>query len=172
VINGTNLLGKDNPSFPIGNTAGTIKLLAAVPAQLTAPPSPRELSRLCLPAWLTSLPHRISTRLYVRNDTEASWWRWQITELRGGFARSYRDVRFDVLRQLHELTAWRNPVRTGSPDEPEGPPRSLRPVLPRGPGWRRHRPPPARSGIQIKPINLPNGSWRLFHVRPSPPRGV
>jgi hypothetical protein len=95
-----------------------------VPAQLAAPPPPREPSRLRFPAWLTSLPRRISARLYVRNDTEASWWRWQITELRGGFARSYRDVRFDVLRQLHELTAWRGSVRTGSPDEPGGPPRS------------------------------------------------
>jgi hypothetical protein len=123
VINGTNLLGKDNPTFPSGNPAGTIKLLAAVPTQLATPP-PREPSRLRFPAWLTNLPRWISARLYVRNDEEASWWRWQITELRGGFARSYRDVRFDVLRQLHELTAWRSPVRTGSPDEPEGPPRS------------------------------------------------
>jgi hypothetical protein len=126
VINGTNLLGKDNPTFLTGNPAGTIKLLAAVPTQLTAPPPPKDPSRLRFPAWawLASLPHRVSARLYVRNDMEASWWRWQIIELRGGFARSYRDVRFDVLRQLHELTAWRGSVSTGSPDEPEGPPRS------------------------------------------------
>ena len=124
MINGTNLLGKDNPSFPTSNPAGTIKLLAAAPTQLGAPPPPREVPRLRFPAWLISLPRRISARLYVRNDTEARWWRWQITEIRGGFARSYRDVRFDVLRQLHELTAWRSTARTGSPDEPEGPPRS------------------------------------------------
>jgi hypothetical protein len=97
-----------------------------VPTQLTAPAPPRQRgpSGRRFPAWLASLPRRISSRLYARNDTEASWWRWQITELRGGFARSYRDVRFDVLRQLHELTAWRGSVGAGSPNEPEGPPRS------------------------------------------------
>jgi hypothetical protein len=135
VINGTNLLGKDNPRWLSGNPAETIKLLAVMPAQLTTPP--RESSRVRLLAWLTSLPLRVGDRLYVRNDTEAGWWRWQITELRGGFARSYRDVRFDVLRQLYELTDRHGGAPgTGSLDEPEGP-LALRLVLPRGPGWRR-----------------------------------
>ena len=102
MTNGTNLLGKDKPHPPAGNTAEAIKLLAGAPAQLTAPP--RERVRHRLAAWVTGLPHRIGSRLYRPNDTEAGWWRWQVTELRGGFARSYRDVRFDVLRQLHEVT--------------------------------------------------------------------
>lgn len=153
MINGTNLLGKDNPRWPSGNPAETVKLLAAVPGQLTAPPGER--SRPRLQAWIVGLPHRIGTWLYRPTDTEASWWRWQVTELCGGFARSYRDIRFDVLRQLHQLTTRRGAPGTGSSDEPGGP-SALHPVWPRGPGWRRAGP-PARTGHTPGQIDRPNG---------------
>lgn len=155
MINGTNLLGKDNPRWLSGNRVETIKLVAAVPAQLTAPP--REQSRLRLQAWITSLPHRIGAWLHRPDDTEAGWWHWQITELRGGFARSYRDVRFDVLRQLHELTARHGRLGAGSSGEPGGSP--LCPVPPRGPGWRRA---PLAASPHANPFSRPNGSWRLL----------
>jgi hypothetical protein len=119
VINGTNLLRKDNPSWPNGDPAETIRLLAAPPLRLTAPrrePRHREPRRRVRGlAWITGLPRRVSARLFRANDVEAGWWRWQITELRGGFARSYRDARFDVLRQLYELTDPRG--GTGPADE-------------------------------------------------------
>jgi hypothetical protein len=130
VINGTNLLRKDNPRWPNGNPAATIKLLAASPLRLPAPRRPttprREpRQRVRVPARITGLPRRAGARLFRANDVEAGWWRWQITELRGGFARSYRDIRFDVLRQLYELTDRQGGERgTGPADEHRAPPRS------------------------------------------------
>jgi hypothetical protein len=122
VLNGTNLLGKDNLRPPTGNPAETIRLLVGASGKLAAPPGDPFLL-LRLQSWLSGLPHRIGTRLYRPNDTEAGWWRWQVTELRCGFARSYRDLRFDVLRDPYELTRRRGDAPgTGLPDEPEGPP--------------------------------------------------
>lgn len=122
VINGTNLLGKDKPPWLIGNPAEAIKLLAVAPAQLT-PPRREPPQRARARAWITGLPRRIGARLHRPSDTEARWWHWQVTELRGGFVRSYRDARFDVLRQLHELTArYGSGGCTGPADDSEAPP--------------------------------------------------
>lgn len=112
MLNGTNLVGKDKLRAPAGNPSETLKLLAAAAGHLSVPLG--KPARRRLPAWFRSLPDRSGAWLYRRNDTEAGWWHWQITELRGGLVRSYRDVRFDVLRQLCELTPELTPESTQS----------------------------------------------------------
>jgi hypothetical protein len=108
VINGTNLLSEDNPRWPIGNAAETTKLLAIGSAQLAVPQRrPFRARILRLSVWMARMPHGLGIWLYQRNDAEAGWRNWQITEIRGGLARGYRDSRFDVLRQLHELITQR-----------------------------------------------------------------
>ncbi len=113
MINGTNLLGKDNPRWLIGNATETMKVLDAV---LPAPRGPavpsgsvrarpdraiadalRSTGGLVL-AWLIGLPRRVGSRLFAMNDAEAGWRGWQVTELAGGLARQYRDARFDAVR--------------------------------------------------------------------------
>jgi hypothetical protein len=115
VINGTNLLSEDNPRWPIGNTAETTKLLAIGPAQLAAPrrgPFRVRVPGIC--AWIARMPGGLGTWLFQRNDAEAGWRNWQITQIRGGLARGYRDSRFDVLRQLHDLLTQRGTEPSGA----------------------------------------------------------
>lgn len=103
MINGTSMLGKHNPRWPVGNATGTL----LVPR--VGPPSPRGpslpvvtgcLSKTTAPvlAWLANLPHGVGSRLFARSDEEARWHGWQVTELARGLARLYRDPRFDTLR--------------------------------------------------------------------------
>jgi hypothetical protein len=121
VINSTNVLGKDNP-WPTGKAAETIKVASAGtwvlrgPAPVQRGPAlpntaisdrPAAAARAALRtaaaaigAWLTSIPRRAGGRLFRKNDQEASWWGWQVTELAGGLARQYRDAHFDTLRDL------------------------------------------------------------------------
>ena len=47
-------------------------------------------------AWLTEIPHRVGTRLFLACDEEAYWRGWEITPTCGGLSRSYRDSRFDA----------------------------------------------------------------------------
>jgi hypothetical protein len=139
VINATNMLGKYNPRWPIGNTLETINLQVTSGALgLTGPGRrPRPPTRHYLPGlpvgaafrsataslagWLASLPHRVGARLFAMNDTEAGWRGWEVTELRCGLARSYHDPRFDLLRALRPLDAqtpdWpaTNPAKTVRP---------------------------------------------------------
>jgi hypothetical protein len=111
VINGTNLLGKDNPRWPIGNTAETIKVADAVLPVLRGP-APRTMAGIRPAsavgdklrtagaigiAWLIGLPRRLGNWLFVLNDAEAGWRGWQVTELKNGLARQYRDARFVTL---------------------------------------------------------------------------
>jgi hypothetical protein len=121
VINATNMLGKYNPGWPIGNAMETIKVQATGgTVGLTGPGChPRPPTRLhllgrpmraafrsataSLAGWLASVPHRVGARLFAMNDTEAGWRGWKITELRDGLARSYHDPRFDLLRALRAL---------------------------------------------------------------------
>ena len=111
MINGTNLLGKDNPRWPIGNAAETIKVADAMLPVLRGP-APRTMAgirpasavgdRLRTAgaigiAWLIGLPRRLGTWLFASNDAEAGWRAWQVTELKSGLARQYRDARFATL---------------------------------------------------------------------------
>jgi hypothetical protein len=106
VINGTNLLRKDNPRRPNGNAAETIALLLVtqpIPAATRLTRFLRRPGWLYAPRWLSGLTRRVGTRLFAKADAEAGWRRWEITELRGGLARRYRDPRFDALRSLHDV---------------------------------------------------------------------
>jgi hypothetical protein len=103
LINGTSLLGKDNPRWPIGNVTETIKVADV------GSPNPRGPAVAIADAiraatgvaisWLTGLPRRAGNLVFARNDAEARWRGWQVTELAGGLARQYRDARFDRLAQ-------------------------------------------------------------------------
>ena len=109
MINGTNLLGKDNPRWPIGNAAETMKALdtvllvsraSAVPVTAISIRSGtgvgsalRTAGPIAL-AWLIGLPRRLGNRLFTMNDAEAGWRGWDITELAVGLGRQYRDARF------------------------------------------------------------------------------
>lgn len=98
----------DNPRWPDGNAAETIASLATGPAfRPPAAAAGHAVRAACasLSGWLASLPRRAGARLFARNDAEARWRGWQITELRGGLARSYRDPRFEALGVRRELEA-------------------------------------------------------------------
>jgi hypothetical protein len=46
---------------------------------------------------LARVPRRLGGHLFTMNDTEAYWHDWQITRVRGGLGRRYRDPLFDIL---------------------------------------------------------------------------
>jgi len=119
MVKGTNLVWKDNPRWPIGNATETIKFQAVGSPYLRGPAVPRRGRRLpdpiravadafraacaSLAGWLAGIPRRAGARLFARNDEEAGWRGWQITELHGGLARSYRDTRFSVLHLIRDI---------------------------------------------------------------------
>ena len=49
--------------------------------------------------WLADLPRRFGDRWFAMNDAEAQWRGWQMTRVRGGLGRRYRDPRFDTLAE-------------------------------------------------------------------------
>jgi hypothetical protein len=69
-------------------------------------------------SWLIGLPRRAGSRLYAKNDEEAGWRGWQVTETFGGLGRSYRDARFDALRLDPTL---RRVVPDEDPSQPDSP---------------------------------------------------
>ncbi len=113
MINGTNLLGKDNPRWPIGNATETMKALDAILPAPRAPVAPEAAISAC-PAtgigstfrtagaiglsWLIGQPRRLGNRLFAMNDREAGWRGWQVSELAAGLGRRYRDARFGMPR--------------------------------------------------------------------------
>ena len=123
MINGTNLLGKDNPRWPNGNATETANFLAGAPAPRTAArwkavrflgitlipvkSTGKALRTACgvLGNQLADVPHRIDAKLFAANDAEAHWHGWDVTELHVGLARSYRDPRFNALQALREAAA-------------------------------------------------------------------
>jgi len=137
VINTTNVLGKDNPRWPNGNAAETIKV-PTVSTWVPRGPMPVQHGHAlphtaiwdrpavavggalravttAVASWLTDIPRRAGSRLFAKNDLEARWWGWQVTVLAGGLARQYRDPRFDTLRdQLGR------PDGTAEPDPQQG----------------------------------------------------
>jgi hypothetical protein len=104
---------KDNPRWAISNAAETTKVPSVASPLLTTvvttwdhpggttPDSIGERARSLggfAISWLIGLPRRAGARLYARNDEEAGWHGWQVTETFGGLGRQYRDARFDQLR--------------------------------------------------------------------------
>ncbi len=99
MINGTPVLGKGNPSWPIGNVTETRKV----------PPAGAGAS---LVASLADLPRRLGDRLFASNDAEAGWRGWEVTVLAGGLGRQYRDRRFITLRNGFDACGGRVEVDT------------------------------------------------------------
>jgi hypothetical protein len=104
MINGINLPAKHNPRWPDGNASETIKFLTGAAPGLPAPR--RKTVRFPeIAGRLSGTLRRIGAKLFAANDAEARWRGWQITELRAGLARSYRDERFDALQALRDAAA-------------------------------------------------------------------
>jgi hypothetical protein len=134
VFNATNMLGKDKSALEMVKvqvTGGALGLTG--PGRRPRSPTRHYLPGLpvgaafrsataSLAGWLASLPHRVGAQLFAMNDTEAGWRGWEITEVRRGLARSYRDPRFDLLRALRALDPQ-------TPDWPvTDPAKTVRPV--------------------------------------------
>jgi hypothetical protein len=114
VVNGTNMLGKDNPRWPTGNATEQIKIPDSGSSQaprgsavqgagvsdrpVTAAPDGLRAAAAAVVTFLIGLPRRAGRRLFEMNDAEARWRGWQVIELTGGLARQYRDARFDSMR--------------------------------------------------------------------------
>ncbi len=127
---GSNPYRKDNPRWAISNAAETTKVPDLAVLLLAAEfrsaehggtgrlggivARVRDASRSAAGiavSWLIGLPHRAGRRLYAVNDMDARTFGWQVTELRGGLARSYRDLRFVALRDDDSLR--RDELRDG-----------------------------------------------------------
>jgi hypothetical protein len=112
VINATNLAGKHKPRRTIGNAAETIKLLASASPRLAG--RPRLAARRPRAVRISPAPglsRRTGAWLFRRNDAEAGWRHWEITELHSGLSRLYRDTRFDVLHQLYDVVSEYYPAK-------------------------------------------------------------
>jgi hypothetical protein len=104
VINITNITCEDNPPWP---PAGPTE--PAEPAGPAGGPAERArriggriadivgLAAAVLLSWLAYIPRRLGDHIFTWNDTEAYWRGWQITKVRGGLGRRYRDPLFDTL---------------------------------------------------------------------------
>ncbi len=113
---GSNLSRKDNPRWVSSNATETPKvpeaafrllpvadpwehMVADLSGGLAAgvPDWVRGTCGTCA-SWVIGLPRRAGARLHARSDAEARWWRWQVTERRGGLVHQYRDPRFALAR--------------------------------------------------------------------------
>ena len=85
---GSNLHRKDKPSWAISNVTETQR----VPFDQI-----RFACAVCV-SWLIGLPRRAGGRLHAMGDAESRWWRWLVTDRRGGLTHQYRDARFEAMR--------------------------------------------------------------------------
>jgi hypothetical protein len=130
----SNPFRKDNPRWANSNAAETTKVPSVASPLLTTVVTTwdrpgdgdesvsfggrvRALGGIAV-SWLIGLPRRAGTRLFARNDEEASWHGWQVTETWGGLGRQYRDPRFDALRLDPTL---RRVELTEDPAQPDWP---------------------------------------------------
>jgi hypothetical protein len=114
VVNGTNMLGKDNPRWGISNAIETIRVPGA---HLCAPLGSIGTGYGVIVAWLIGVPRRAGRRLFEMKDQEARWHRWQATETLGGLGRRYRDPRFDALKVDESLRRHEVPDSAIRPDD-------------------------------------------------------
>lgn len=95
MVNGINMLRKDNPRWAVINASETRKVpgVGRLGVVTAVGEAIRSVAAL-VAAWLTGLPRRAGRRLFAMNDREARWRGWQIIETVGGLGRQYRDWRF------------------------------------------------------------------------------
>ncbi len=113
MVNVSNFTSKNNPPWVPAGPAKPVRPpgpkapdQAAAAATAAGSGSPRArfgrilliVGRVLL-SWLAAIPQRLTDRLFIMNDAEAYWRRWQITRIHGGLARRYRDPRFDTLAE-------------------------------------------------------------------------
>jgi hypothetical protein len=94
------------PATPPGTATRTS--LPPPGAQASPPPGaqasahgPRDMVVIparALASWLAAVRLRLGDHVFAMNDSEASWRHWQVTKVRGGLGRHYRDPLFDGLR--------------------------------------------------------------------------
>jgi hypothetical protein len=110
--NGTPLAGKGNPAWLFSSALETTtpwrnELLYPVALALQhrsrAPLASRALALIAaacreIRAALADIPRRAGTRLFLKDDEEALWRGWQITQFCAGLGRRYTDPRFGALR--------------------------------------------------------------------------
>lgn len=97
MINISKFTSKDNPQWPLGGYWETgIPPVSRGPGGTgEARGSPRRGCTLL--EWLAYLLRRWGDRWFAMGDNEACWRGWEITKMRGGLGRVYRDPRFDTL---------------------------------------------------------------------------
>jgi len=95
VYYGSNLYRKDNPRWSVSNATATRGVLCLSRPRLFLVAA--SAFGICV-SWLVGLPRRAGARIHAKNDAEALWWGWQVTERCGGLTRQYRDARFEALR--------------------------------------------------------------------------
>ena len=86
MFHGTPVLGKDKPWWVISNLAET-----------------KSDVRDTIATRFAEIFRRAGESLFMSCDEEAFWRGWEITQLRRGLGRSYRDPRFDTRRRAHHL---------------------------------------------------------------------
>ena len=116
MINVSNFTSKNNPQWrpeePVRPAGPSQPRAPDQAADATAQASPARFGRILvivgrilvivgrvLLNWLAAIQRRLGDRLFVTNDMEAYWRDWQITKMRGGLARRYRDPQFDMLAE-------------------------------------------------------------------------
>ena len=129
MFNGTPLAGKGNPTWPYSNAPepatpwrNELTNLAARAFQHRgrAPIASRAVALIAAAvkearAGLADVPRRMGTRLFLRDDEEALWRGWQITQSRSGLGRRYADPRFGARRGMPGLDG-QFPPKAPAPD--------------------------------------------------------
>ncbi|MGH3189945.1 MAG: hypothetical protein ACRDPY_43080 [Streptosporangiaceae bacterium] len=137
MINISNFISEDNPSWPQHGTTERLTSVRPSTAARAAGRSPGAWTRdtgarvrdtwtwirngltvvaCMLAAWVSSMPRRWLDRLFEKNDAEAYWRGWQISKVRGGLGRRYRDPHFDTLAACSRCVGMGS--REGQPCSP------------------------------------------------------
>jgi len=127
VINITNFTCQDNPPWPPAGPAGEPAVdLVWGPAEPARRIGGRVadiagLAAAVLLSWLAYIPRRLGDHVFTWNDTEAFWRGWQITKVRGGLGRRYRDPDFDTLAACPQCQGEGMNAMDGRADTPCAP---------------------------------------------------
>ena len=116
MISITNFTGQDNnPPGPARRPAGLARRTGDRVAAIAG------LAAAVLLSWLAYIPRRLGDHVFTWNDTEAFWRGWQITKVRGGLGRRYRDPDFDTLAACPQCQGEGMNAMDGRADTPCAP---------------------------------------------------